>query len=186
MTSEMPIQCIGRYEIECLAGEGATALVYRAHDPDIGRTVAIKVLKKETAADQDYLSRFQREAQSAGTISHPNIVTIYDVGKVGDTPYITMEYLDERSLKDLLASGTKFSLKAVLRSVSSGERKYVAPLARAAVAAGVDGVFLEIHPDPDRALSDGPNSLPLSDVEPLLRTLLAIRAAAGEEATLEK
>ena len=65
-------------------------------------------------------------------------------------------------------------------SASSGERKYVAPLARAAVAAGVDGVFLEIHPDPDRALSDGPNSLPLTDVEPLLRTLLAIRAAAGE------
>jgi 2-dehydro-3-deoxyphosphooctonate aldolase (KDO 8-P synthase) len=65
-------------------------------------------------------------------------------------------------------------------TASSGERKYVAPLARAAVAAGVDGVFLEIHPDPDRALSDGPNSLPLGDVEPLLQTLLAIRAAAGE------
>jgi 2-dehydro-3-deoxyphosphooctonate aldolase (KDO 8-P synthase) len=71
-------------------------------------------------------------------------------------------------------------------NVSSGERKYVAPLARAAVAAGVDGVFLEIHPDPDHALSDGPNSLPLADVEPLLRTLLAIRAAAGEDATVEK
>jgi len=69
---------------------------------------------------------------------------------------------------------------------SSGERKYVAPLARAAVAAGVDGIFLEIHPDPDRALSDGPNSLPLADVEPLLRTLLAIRAAAAEEPTHEK
>jgi len=63
-------------------------------------------------------------------------------------------------------------------TASSGERKYVAPLARAAVAAGVDGLFLEIHPDPDRALSDGPNSLPLAGVEPLLRTLLAIRAAA--------
>lgn len=71
-------------------------------------------------------------------------------------------------------------------NASSGERKYVAPLARAAVAAGVDGLFLEIHPDPDRALSDGPNSLPLADVEPLLRTLLAIRAATGEEATGEK
>jgi 2-dehydro-3-deoxyphosphooctonate aldolase (KDO 8-P synthase) len=66
-------------------------------------------------------------------------------------------------------------------TASSGERKYVAPLARAAVAAGVDGVFLEIHPDPARALSDGPNSLPLEEVEPLLRTLLALRAAAGEE-----
>ena len=67
-------------------------------------------------------------------------------------------------------------------TASSGERKYVAPLARAAVASGVDGVFLEIHPDPARALSDGPNSLPLPEVEPLLRALLALRAAAGEEA----
>ena len=65
-------------------------------------------------------------------------------------------------------------------NASSGERKYVAPLARAAVAAGVDGVFLEIHPDPDRALSDGPNSLPTAEVEGLFRTLLALRAAAGE------
>lgn len=63
-------------------------------------------------------------------------------------------------------------------TASSGERRYVAPLARAAMAAGVDGIFLEIHPDPDRALSDGPNSLPLPEVEPLLRTLLAIRKAA--------
>ncbi|MBI5420281.1 MAG: 3-deoxy-8-phosphooctulonate synthase [Deltaproteobacteria bacterium] len=61
---------------------------------------------------------------------------------------------------------------------SSGERRFVPPLARAAVAAGVDGVFLEVHPDPDRALSDGPNSFPLADVEALLRTLLAIRSAA--------
>jgi 2-dehydro-3-deoxyphosphooctonate aldolase (KDO 8-P synthase) len=68
-------------------------------------------------------------------------------------------------------------------TASSGERQYVAPLARAAVAAGVDGIFLEIHPDPDRALSDGPNSLPLPEVEPLLRTLLAIRAAAEGEKT---
>ena len=111
----MPIQRIGRYEIESLAGEGATAMVYRARDPEIGRTVAIKVLKKEAAVDQDYLNRFQREAQSAGTISHPHIVTIYDVGKVDDAPYITMEYLDERSLKELLASGAKLSLRDVLR-----------------------------------------------------------------------
>jgi len=67
---------------------------------------------------------------------------------------------------------------------SSGDRRFVAPLSRAAVAAGVDGVFLEVHPDPDRALSDGPNSLPLADLEPLLQTLLAIRRAveAGDAA----
>ncbi len=62
-------------------------------------------------------------------------------------------------------------------TASSGERRFVAPLARAAVAAGADGIFLEVHPDPDRALSDGPNSLLPGDVEPLVRSLLAIRAA---------
>jgi 2-dehydro-3-deoxyphosphooctonate aldolase (KDO 8-P synthase) len=61
---------------------------------------------------------------------------------------------------------------------SSGDRRFVPPLARAAVAAGIDGLFLEVHPDPDKALSDGPNSLPLASLEGLLRTLLAIRAAA--------
>ncbi len=65
-------------------------------------------------------------------------------------------------------------------NASSGERQFIAPLARAAMAAGADGVFLEIHPHPERALSDGPNSLPLRDVEPLVRSLLAIRAAVIE------
>jgi serine/threonine-protein kinase len=115
VTSVKPIERIGRYEVECLAGEGATAMVYRARDPEIGRTVAIKVLKQEAFVDQDYLNRFQREAQSAGAISHPNIVTIYDVGKIDDVPYITMEFLDESSLKELLAGGTKLPLKSVVR-----------------------------------------------------------------------
>jgi len=61
---------------------------------------------------------------------------------------------------------------------SGGDRSLVAPLARAAVAAGADGVFMEVHPDPDRALCDGPNSLALSDLESLARNLLAVRSAA--------
>jgi 2-dehydro-3-deoxyphosphooctonate aldolase (KDO 8-P synthase) len=68
-------------------------------------------------------------------------------------------------------------------NASSGERNFIYPLSRAAVATGADGLFLEIHPDPGRALSDGPNSLPLQDVEPLVRSVLAIRAAVeGREA----
>jgi len=64
---------------------------------------------------------------------------------------------------------------------SGGQREFVAPLARAAVAVGVDGLFLEVHPDPERALSDGPNMVPLHRLEPLLKQLLALRAplAAG-------
>jgi len=66
---------------------------------------------------------------------------------------------------------------------SSGERRFIAPLSKAAVAAGVDGVFLEVHPDPDLALSDGPNSLPLAGLEPLLRSLLAVRRAVADGET---
>ena len=58
---------------------------------------------------------------------------------------------------------------------SGGQREFIAPLARAAVAAGIDGLFMEIHPEPDKALCDGPNSLPLADVEALLVQLLRIR-----------
>lgn len=64
---------------------------------------------------------------------------------------------------------------------SGGQREFIPPLARAAMGAGIDGLFMEVHPDPDKALCDGPNSWPLDQVEPLLRQLLAIRAAVGEE-----
>jgi 2-dehydro-3-deoxyphosphooctonate aldolase (KDO 8-P synthase) len=63
---------------------------------------------------------------------------------------------------------------------SGGQREFVAPLARAAVAVGVDGLFMEVHPDPERALSDGPNMVPLHRLEPLLEQLLAIRAAVAD------
>jgi 2-dehydro-3-deoxyphosphooctonate aldolase (KDO 8-P synthase) len=61
---------------------------------------------------------------------------------------------------------------------SGGQRQFIAPLTRAAVAAGVDGVFMEVHPDPDKALCDGPNSLPLAQLEPLLKNILAIHGLA--------
>jgi 3-deoxy-D-manno-octulosonic acid (KDO) 8-phosphate synthase len=64
-----------------------------------------------------------------------------------------------------------------LGSSSGGQREFVAPLARAAVAVGVDGLFLEVHPDPDQALSDGPNMVPLHRLEALLRQLLSLREA---------
>ena len=63
---------------------------------------------------------------------------------------------------------------------SGGQREFIAPLARAAVAAGVDGIFIEVHPDPDKALCDGPNSLPLAEVESLLRTLVRIHEVTAD------
>jgi 2-dehydro-3-deoxyphosphooctonate aldolase (KDO 8-P synthase) len=66
-------------------------------------------------------------------------------------------------------------------TTTGGQREFVAPLARAAVAVGVDGLFMEVHPDPDQALSDGPNMVPLHRLEPLLQQLLAIRAPLVEQ-----
>ena len=105
---------IGRYEVDTLVGEGAMAYVYRARDPEIGRIVAIKVLKQEHCVDEEYTNRFLREAKAAGAISHPNIVTIYDVGRQGNLPYITMEFLDEKSLADVFAGKERLSLKRVV------------------------------------------------------------------------
>jgi serine/threonine-protein kinase len=105
---------IGRYTIECLVGEGAMAKVYRARDPEIDRIVAIKVLKDELAANEEIAQRFIREAKAAGAISHPNIVTIFDVGSLGKTSYITMEFIDEKSLAELFDENTRLPVKRVL------------------------------------------------------------------------
>ncbi|MBV9571245.1 MAG: protein kinase [Alphaproteobacteria bacterium] len=105
---------IGRYEIEEAVAEGSTAVVYRARDPAIGRTVAIKLLKTGPEADEAFLARFEREAQLAGAISHPNIVTIYDVGRVNGRPFITMEFLAEKSLAEVLGKEVRLPIKRVL------------------------------------------------------------------------
>jgi HAMP domain-containing protein/predicted Ser/Thr protein kinase len=114
-SSDTAIQKIGRYEVDALVGVGGMAKVYRAHDPEIGRIVAIKMLKDDLNIDEEYSSRFLREAQAAGGISHPNIVTIFDVGRQDGTPYITMEFLDEESLADLFAKKERLPVKKVVK-----------------------------------------------------------------------
>jgi eukaryotic-like serine/threonine-protein kinase len=98
---------IGRYEILDEIGQGAMGTVYRARDPLIERTVAIKTVPiaqlQQEGADAE--SRFLREAQSAGRLSHPNIVTIYDVGEADGLAYIAMEYLHDKTLRDLMNKG---------------------------------------------------------------------------------
>ena len=95
---------IGRYEILDKLGEGAMGTVYRARDPLIERTVAIKTIPLVLPEEEKRLfeDRFLREAKSAGKLSHPNIVTIYDVGETDDVAYIAMEYLEGPSLRELL------------------------------------------------------------------------------------
>lgn len=105
---------IDRYEIRGKLGQGAMAMVYKAFDPLIGRELAIKLLRKERIVDREYLTRFRREAKAVGTLSHPNIVTVYDVGEFDGRPYIVMELLHGTPLDEIMKSSRKFSPREAL------------------------------------------------------------------------
>jgi serine/threonine protein kinase len=92
----------GRYEIVQKLGRGTMGVVYQAHDPQIDRMVALKVLRPDRVVSQDFVLRFLREAKAIGRMSHPNIVTVYDVGQDHGTIYIAMEYLDGRPLNEVI------------------------------------------------------------------------------------
>jgi len=93
----------GRYRLGEVLGQGGMAIVYRAEDTELGRTVAIKVLREQFSADPEFLERFRREARAAaGLGAHPNIVGVYDVGREGSSNFIVMEYVDGVDLKELI------------------------------------------------------------------------------------
>jgi eukaryotic-like serine/threonine-protein kinase len=92
----------GRYEIEELLGQGGMARVFRGTDGVLGRSVAVKVLSPQYAGDDQFVARFRREAQAAAGLNHPNIVSVYDTGSQGDVHYIVMEYVEGRTLRDVI------------------------------------------------------------------------------------
>jgi eukaryotic-like serine/threonine-protein kinase len=94
---------LGKYEVLGELGHGAMGVVYRARDPIINRLVALKTITTGVADDPALLQRFYREAQSAGGLQHPNIVTIYDMGDAGDLPYIAMELVEGENIEQLIA-----------------------------------------------------------------------------------
>ncbi|HEY8130627.1 MAG TPA: protein kinase [Thermoanaerobaculia bacterium] len=101
-----PDSSFGSYEIIERLGAGGMGEVYRARDPRLGREIAIKILPEEFAGDGNRLRRFEQEARSASQLNHPNIITIYEVGQADSVPYIAMELVDGRSLRELLAKGS--------------------------------------------------------------------------------
>ncbi|HYX12629.1 MAG TPA: Stk1 family PASTA domain-containing Ser/Thr kinase, partial [Candidatus Acidoferrum sp.] len=92
----------GRYRIQRKLGAGGMADVYLAEDQELGRRVAIKILNSRHGNDDQFIERFRREAKNAAALNHPNIVSIYDRGEAEDTYYIAMEFLDGRTLKELI------------------------------------------------------------------------------------
>ena len=118
----MPVTHVGRYEIERTLGRGAMGIVYLARDPLIDRKVALKTLRLDVDVDvaDEFRERFLREAQAAGRLNHPGIVTIHDVGedRASGVLYIAMEYIEGRDLKEILASGHRFRPSEAARIVA--------------------------------------------------------------------
>jgi eukaryotic-like serine/threonine-protein kinase len=104
---------LGRYEIRSKIGEGGMGEVYRARDEKLNRDVAIKVLPAALSEDSDRLHRFEQEAQAAGTLNHPNILAVYDVGVYENAPYVVSELLEGQSFRDLLNDGPLATRKAI-------------------------------------------------------------------------
>ncbi|MFG0212500.1 Stk1 family PASTA domain-containing Ser/Thr kinase [Brevibacillus porteri] len=92
----------GRYQIESRVGGGGMAIVYKAKDLILNRQVAVKVLRSQFGTDEDFVNRFRREAQAVASLSHPNVVGVYDVGQEGDTHYMVMEYIEGYTLKEVI------------------------------------------------------------------------------------
>jgi serine/threonine protein kinase len=107
----------GRYEVVAEIGRGAMGAVYKANDPVMDRVVAIKTILATALAGpqaEEYRERFKREAKAAGRLSHPGVVTVYDVGVQDDTPYLVMEFVPSRTLESAIDSGDRFSVERTM------------------------------------------------------------------------
>lgn len=104
-----------RYALQELIGKGGMAMVYRAKDLRTGHSVAIKILRQEYSQDEEFLGRFQREAQAASKMSHHNIVNLLDVGMEGDDRYLVMEYVQGKTLKEVIKEKGQMTPKVAVQ-----------------------------------------------------------------------
>jgi serine/threonine-protein kinase len=171
------MRLVGRYQLNERIGEGAMADVYRAFDPEIGRSLAIKLLKPEYRQSEECCSRFLREARAAGALSHPGIVTIHDVGESDGDPYIAMELLDGEPLEALLERDPRVPLDRLARI-----------FIRVTSAVGTAHAMGIIHRDlkPDNIFLGRGNEAQVKVLDFGIAKLTATQGAAAETAALTK
>ncbi|HKC14084.1 MAG TPA: TonB family protein [Vicinamibacteria bacterium] len=111
-------QSIGRYKVQESIGFGAMGAVYKAFDPLIKRTLAIKTIRldipRQSPQYKSFIERFYHEARISGTLSHPNIVTLFDIGEEGGVPYLAMEFVEGQTLASLIEKGVRFKPEKVI------------------------------------------------------------------------
>ncbi|HYC89051.1 MAG TPA: protein kinase [Thermoanaerobaculia bacterium] len=139
---------LGRYEIRSLIGAGGMGEVYLAHDPELQRPVALKVLGDAVRADEELRRRLEHEARAASALNHPNILTVYDIGQLGDERFIATEYVDGVTLRQRMSRSAEPPLREVLDIAVQ-----LASALSAAEAAGL--VHRDIKPDNIMLRRDG-------------------------------
>lgn len=161
---------LGPYQVVAPLGAGGMGEVYRARDTRLERDVAIKILPVAFAADAERLRRFAQEARAAGALSHPNILTIYDVGEYGGSPYLVTELLDGETLRERLNAGALPQRKAL---------EYAVELARGLAEAHEKGM---VHRDlkPENLFLTRDGRLKILDFG--LARLIHPEGSAGEDA----
>lgn len=116
-----PGALVGRYRVLASVGSGAMGEVYRAEDTSLGRVVALKTLPGDLVGTPDRRARFENEGRVMASLSHPNLVHVYDVGEVGGTPYLVQEFIEGETLEDVLLSGPVAAPKAALWIAQAAE-----------------------------------------------------------------
>jgi serine/threonine-protein kinase len=147
------VPALPRYEVREKLGEGAVAVVYRAVDTQLKRDVAIKVLRKEVGENEVVRKRFHREAEAAGGLFHPNVVTVYDAGEAGGRMYIVMELVEGRPLSQLLAQ-SRPDLREMARLLEKAARGLGAAHAKGVVHRDVKPANIIVGPTGEPKVGD--------------------------------
>ncbi|HEU4935588.1 MAG TPA: serine/threonine-protein kinase [Vicinamibacterales bacterium] len=169
---------LGPYEITGFIGAGGMGVVYRAHDTNLNRVVALKLLPAHVAADPEQLQRFDAEAKAVSALNHPAIVTVYDAGQIGNQPYISMEFVAGDTLRDILKVGA-IPLRRALQiggQISDGLAKahdvgFVhRDLKPENIKVSVDGFAKILDFGLAKRISTGPSEEPVDNERTLIRT----------------